>query len=363
MSIPASGRESSAYANESYLQQLLSKAVAAKASDVHLKVGQPPGARVRGDIVYFRAEPLRAADTEHLARHLIKDSAVRDRIGELREYDAAYEAHGVGRFRVNIYRQKGTLAIVMRAIPLNIPTFEDLGCPDACTALAEKDRGLVLVVGAAGNGKSSTLAAMIGHLNRTQPLHVVTIEDPIEFLHTDDKSSISQREIGIDTGTFSDALRAALRQDPDVILVGEIRDELTLDIALKAAETGHLVMSTLHTPDVARTIGRMLALAPKGMPGSSDELRERIGDCLQGIVAQRLLPRKDGEGLVLGAEVLVATGTVREAVKRPENNPPLKELMEKGVHPYGMQTFEMHLKVLVQQGVLDKEVARAAAGF
>jgi twitching motility protein PilT len=363
MSIPASGRESSAYANESYLQQLLSKAVAAKASDVHLKVGQPPGARVRGDIVYFRAEPLRPADTEHLARHLIKDSALRDRIGELREYDAAYEAQGVGRFRVNIYRQKGTLAIVMRAIPLDIPTFEDLGCPDACTALAEKDRGLVLVVGAAGNGKSSTLAAMIGHLNRTQPLHVVTIEDPIEFLHTDNKSSISQREIGIDTGTFSDALRAALRQDPDVILVGEIRDELTLDIALKAAETGHLVMSTLHTPDVARTIGRMLALAPKGMPGSSDELRERIGDCLQGIVAQRLLPRKDGEGLVLGAEVLVATGTVREAVKRPENNPPLKELMEKGVHPYGMQTFEMHLKLLVQQGVLDKEVARAASGF
>jgi twitching motility protein PilT len=363
MSMPASGRESSAYANESYLNQLLGKAVAAKASDVHLKVGQPPGARVRGDIVYFRAEPLRPADTEHLARHLIKDASIRENIATLREYDAAYEAPGVGRFRVNIYRQKGTLAIVMRAIPLEIPSFEDLGCPEACVTLAEKDRGLVLVVGAAGNGKSSTLAAMIGHLNKTQPLHVVTIEDPIEFLHTDNKSSISQREIGIDTGTFSDALRAALRQDPDVILVGEIRDELTLDIALKAAETGHLVMSTLHTPDVARTIGRMLALAPKGMPGSSDELRERIGDCLQGVVAQRLLPKRDGEGLVLGAEVLVATGTVREAIKRPENNPPLKELMEKGVHPYGMQTFEMHLKQLVQQGVLDKEVARAAAGF
>jgi twitching motility protein PilT len=363
MVAPASGRDSSAYANETYLQQLLSKAVAAKASDVHLKVGQPPGARVRGDIVYFRAEPLRPADTEHLARHLIKDAHIRETLFELREYDAAYEAPGVGRFRVNIYRQKGTLAIVMRAIPLVIPTFEDLGCPEACVGLAEKDRGLVLVVGAAGNGKSSTLAAMIGHLNKTQPLHIVTIEDPIEFLHTDDKSSISQREIGIDTGTFSDALRAALRQDPDVILVGEIRDELTLDIALKAAETGHLVMSTLHTPDVARTIGRMLALAPKGMPGSSDELRERIGDSLQGVVAQRLLPRKDGDGLILGAEVLVATGTVREAVKRPENNPPLKELMEKGVHPYGMQTFEMHLKQLVQQGVLDKEVARAASGF
>jgi twitching motility protein PilT len=363
MTAPVGARDPNPYSNESYLNQLLGKAVAAKASDVHLKVGQPPGARVRGDIVYFRAEPLRPSDTEHLARHLIKDSAIRDALDVLREYDAAYEAAGVGRFRVNIYRQKGTLAIVMRAIPLVVPTFADLGCPQACIGLAEKDRGLVLVVGAAGNGKSSTLAAMIGHLNHTQPLHIVTIEDPIEFLHTDNQSSISQREIGIDTGSFSDALRAALRQDPDVILVGEIRDETTLDIALKAAETGHLVLSTLHTPDVARTMGRMLALAPRGQPGSSDELRERIGDCLQGIVAQRLLPKKDGQGVVLAAEVLVATGTVREAVKRPENNPPLKELMEKGVHPYGMQTFEMHIKQLVQQGELDKESARSAVGF
>src|SRR5262249_21120726 len=163
-------------------------------------------------------------------------------------------------------------------------------------------------------------------------------------------------EVGIDTGTFADALRAALRQDPDVILVGEIRDELTLDIALKAAETGHLVLSTLHTPDVARTVGRMLALAPR-QPGASEELRERIGDAIQGIVAQRLLPRKDGQGMVLAAEVLVATGTVRESIKRPEGNPSLKELMEKGTHPYAMQTFEMHLKQLLQQGLLEKEVA------
>jgi twitching motility protein PilT len=341
----------------------LSKAVAAKASDVHLKVGQPPGARVRGDIVYFRSEPLRPQDTEAVARILVKRADVRDSIETLLEYDTAYEAPGVGRFRVNVYRQKGSLAVVMRAIPLQVPTFEELGAPPASQYLAERDRGLVLVVGAAGNGKSSTLAAMIAHLNHTQPLHVVTIEDPIEFLHTDDKSSISQREIGIDTSTFADALRAALRQDPDVILVGEIRDEITMDIALKAAETGHLVLSTLHTPDVARTVGRMMSLAPKGQPGSADELRERIGDSLQGIIAQRLLPKKDGAGLVLAAEVLVATGTVREAIKRPEANPPMKELMEKGVHPYGMQTFEMHLKQLVQQGLLDKEIAKAAAGF
>jgi twitching motility protein PilT len=351
------------YSSEAYLVQLLAKAVAAKASDIHLKVGHPPAARVRGSIVYFRAEPLRPEDTEHLARHLIHDEALRATLGTLREYDAAYDAEGLGRFRVNVYRQKGTLAIVMRAIPHQIPTFEELGAPAACLDLAEKDRGLVLVVGAAGNGKSSTLAAMIGHLNHTQPLHVVTIEDPIEFLHVDDKASVSQREIGIDTDSFANALRAALRQDPDVILVGEIRDEATMDIALKAAETGHLVLSTLHTPDVARTVGRMLSLAPKGQPGSSDEMRERIADTLQGIVAQRLLPKKDGTGLVLVAEVLVATGTVREAIKRPEANPPLKELMEKGAHPYGMQTFEMHLRDLVSRGLMDKDLARAAAVF
>lgn len=353
----------SPYGSESFLVQLLGKAVAAKASDVHLKVGQPPGARVRGELVYFRSEPLGPQDTDALAKLLVKRPEVRASIDTLLEHDTAYEAPGVGRFRVNVYRQKGSLAVVMRAIPLKIPTFEELGVPAAAQYLAERDRGLVLVVGAAGNGKSSTLAAMIGHLNRTQPLHIVTIEDPIEFLHTDDKSSVSQREVGIDTMSFADALRAALRQDPDVILVGEIRDEITLDIALKAAETGHLVMSTLHTPDVARTVGRMLALAPKGQPGSSDELRERIGDSLQGIIAQRLLPNKDGTGLVLAAEILVATGTVRESIKRPENNPPMKELMEKGVHPYGMQTFEMHLKQLVGQGVLDKDLAKAAAGF
>jgi twitching motility protein PilT len=351
-----SSQPSSVYGNESYINQLLAKAVAAKASDIHLKVGIPPAARVRGDLVFFRTEPLRAEDTENIARVVIKDPKVRSEISTLREHDAAYAAAGVGRFRVNIYRQRGTIGIVMRAIPTRIPSFEDLGCPAPCAMLAEKDRGLVLVVGAAGNGKSSTLAAMIGHLNRTQPLHIVTIEDPIEFLHEDDKSSVSQRE-------FADALRAALRQDPDVILVGEIRDELTLDIALKAAETGHLVLSTLHTPDVTRTVGRMLALAPKGQPGSTEEMRERIGDTLQGVVAQRLIPRKDQSGMVLAAEVLVATGTVREAIKRPEGNPSMKELMEKGTHPYGMQTFEMHLKQLLQQGIIDKEIARAASSF
>jgi twitching motility protein PilT len=200
---------------------------------------------------------------------------------------------------------------------------------------------------------------MIGHLNSNHALHIVTIEDPIEFLHDDDKSSVSQREVGFDTPTFASALRAALRQDPDVILVGEIRDPETMEIALMAAETGHLVLSTLHTPDVFRTVSRMLSLST----GDPKEVRERIGDTLQGIIAQRLVPRRDGQGLVLAAEVMVVTGTVRESIKRPEGNPPLKDLLEKGAHPYGMQTFEMHLKRLMAEGVIDRDAARAATGF
>ncbi len=350
----------SPYASTSFIQQLLSKAVAAGASDVHLKVGQPPGARVRGRMVYFRMDGITPDDTEAAARVILEDVQGLADIKTITEVDTSFGVPGIGRFRVNVYRQRGSLAIVMRSIPLNVPSFEDLGCPEAVKLLSEKERGLVVVVGAAGNGKSSTLAAMIGYMNKTRPIHVITIEDPIEFLHRDEMASISQREVGLDTPSFAVALRAALRQDPDVILVGEIRDQETMDIALKAAETGHLVLTTLHTPDVARTINRMLALFDLADPS---ELRDRIADCLQGIVAQRLLPKKDGEGLILTSEVLVMTGTARETIRRPEGNPPLKEVMEKGVHPYGMQTFSMDLKRLVQQGVITKDVARTAAGF
>ena len=349
---------STPYSSEQYVQQLLAKAVAAKASDIHLKVGQPPGARVRGDMVYFRLDKIKPADTEAAARIIIKKPEVLANFEALQEHDTSYGVPGLGRFRVNVYRQRGTLAIVLRSIPQTIPTFEELGCPPAFKDLADKERGLVLVVGAAGNGKSSSLAAMVGYMNTTKALHIVTIEDPIEFLHTDDKSSVSQREIGLDTPNFAVALRAALRQDPDVILVGEIRDEETMDIALKSAETGHLVLSTLHTPDVTRTVNRMLSLGR-----DSGELRDRIADALQGIVAQRLITRRDGQGLVLCAEVLVVTGTARETIKTPQGNPPLKDIMEKGVTPYGMQTFEMHIKELAKAGAVDRELAKSAAGF
>jgi twitching motility protein PilT len=347
------------YASEAYLQQLLQKAIAAGARDVHLKVGQPPGARVRGSLVFFRVERIRPQDTEAAARQLIRDQRVLAELAQLTEHDTSYEVEGVGRFRVNIYRQRGSLAIVMRIVPNVVPTLDQLGAPAVCKVLAEKDRGLVLCVGAAGNGKTSTLAGMLNHMNRSLPRHIVTIEDPIEYVYTDERCSISQREIGYDTKSFASALRAALRQDPDVIQVGEIRDAETMEIALKAAETGHLVLSTLHTPDVARTMNRVIALSQ----GNPDDLRERLADSLQGVIAQRLLPRADGQGVALAAEVLVGTGSVRESIKRPIGNPPLKELMESGAEMYGMQTFEMAVRQLVREGLVDRDVGRAAIGF
>ncbi|HEY5955813.1 MAG TPA: PilT/PilU family type 4a pilus ATPase [Polyangiaceae bacterium] len=347
------------FRSEEYLRQLLRKAVTAGASDVHLKVGQPPGARVRGALVYFRLERLTAEATASIATHLVAGRFAGHSLGELREHDCSYEVQDCARFRVNIYRQRGTLAIVMRVVPYVVPKLGDLGTPAICQQLAEKERGLVLCVGAAGQGKTTTLAAMIDHMNHNSARHVITVEDPIEYLYEDDRCSISQREIGFDTGGYSDALRAALRQDPDVIQVAEIRDSETMDIALKAAETGHLVLATLHTPDVLRTMNRVAALAE----GSTEEIRERLADALQGIVAQRLLPRADGTGVVLASEVLIVTGSVRESIKRPQTNPPLKELMEQGASLYGMQTFDMCIKQLVLDGVVDREVARSYVAF
>ena len=346
------------YASEAFIHQLLGKALAAHASDIHLKVGQPPGARVRGDMVYFRVDKIRPEDSEAAARVLLTGRPAREQLAALQELDTSYSVAGLGRFRVNIYRQRGSLAIVMRSIPLKIPTFDELALPAAVKTLAEQERGLVLVAGAAGSGKSTTLAAMLGHINAGYAKHIVSIEDPIEFLHEDIRSSISQRELGIDTASFAAGLRGALRQDPDVIMAGAIMDEETVELALQAAETGHLVLSAMHTADVARTLQRLLTLGRS--PG---EVRDRLSDCLQGIAAQRLLPRRDGAGVVLAVEILVATPAVREAIRRPEASPPLRELMEKGATPYGMQTFEMHLRSLVAQGVLSKDTAKIATAL
>jgi len=345
--------------DEATLLALLKKGQQYQASDVLLKVGQPPAFRVNGDLHYLQGDKLKPEQTRGLAELILERSRYKGSLEDLLEYDTSYGATGVGRYRCNVYRQRGTLAIALRAIPLRIPNFEELRLPSAVQALAQNERGMILVVGAAGNGKSTSLAAMVHHINTTRRVHIVTIEDPIEYMHPDQLASVSQREIGLDTPDFATALRASLRQDPDVILVGEIRDEETMDIALKAAETGHLVLSTLHTPDVARTVGRILNLASGSDP---KEIRERLSDNLKGIVAQRLLPRVDGQGRVVAVEVLVMTGTARESIKSPDNNLPLKDVMERGVHPYGMQNFEMALKELVQQGLIDVETARAAMG-
>jgi twitching motility protein PilT len=343
--------------DETTFHELLQRGARYNASDALFKVGQPPAFRVAGSLHYLQGERLRPEHTQALAEIVLRQSRYRGELRDLTEYDTAYGVAGVGRYRVNVYRQRGTFAIALRNIPLEIPTFELLNLPPALRMLTELERGMVLVVGAAGNGKSSTLAAMIGLINQSRRAHIVTIEDPIEFLHTDQLATISQREIGLDTPAFTSALRAALRQDPDVILLGEIRDEDTMDTALKAAETGHLVLSTLHTPDVARTVGRILALTKSVEPG---ETRERLADNLKGIVAQRLLPSIDGESRILAAEVLVITGTARESIRKPDKNPGLKEVMERGVHPYGMQTFEMALRQLVNEGRISVEVARQA---
>jgi twitching motility protein PilT len=345
--------------DEATLHELLARGAKYKASDALFKVGQPPAFRVAGDLHYLQGEKLRPEHTQGIADIVLRNSRYRGELRDLMEYDTAYSVSGVGRYRVNIYRQRGTLALALRSIPLIIPTFEQLMLPAAARSMAELERGLVLVVGAAGNGKSSSLAAMINHINQARRLHIVTIEDPIEFLHGDALSTVSQREVGFDTSGFATALRSALRQDPDVILVGEIRDEETMDIALKAAETGHLVLSTLHTQDVTRTISRIVSLIRNADPA---EVRERLSETLKGIIAQRLLPSARGEGRVLAAEALVVTGTAREAIRHPEGNMPLKEVMERGVHPYGMQTFEMHMRSLVNEGRLTVEVARQALG-
>ncbi len=347
------------YASEAFLHQILAKAHAADASDVHLKVGQPPGARVRGDIVYFRAEPLEPQDTEAVARLIIaqrmKSLAA---LSGLREVDMSYEVPELGRFRVNVYLQRGSFAIVMRVIPATCPTFDQLKLPQEVRGLADRDNGLVLVAGAAGQGKSWTLAAMVAHIIATHPKHVVTIEDPIEFVHIDGRSSVSQREVLADTDSFTSGVRAALRQDPNVLMVAEIRDAATLEMVLQAAETGHLVLASLPTANVERTIGRLLS-----MSANAQDMRDRLSDCLQAIVAQRLVLQADGEGHVLATEVLMATSSVRATLKRPEQNPALRELMERGASAQGMHTFAQDVERLVNEGLVDAEVGRQALSF
>src|SRR5260370_11804163 len=265
---------------------------------------------------------------------------------------------GVGRFRVNILRQRSSVMIVMRVIPFDVPTFDSLKLPSILTTIASAERGLILVTGITGSGKSSTMAAIVNHINQTQYKHIVTLENPIEFLHRDINSSVTQREIGVDTEDFRVGLQAALRQDPDVVLIGELRDAATIDTAMKAAETGHVVISTLHTPDAVTTVTRVASMFP---PEDQDGVRARLADALQALLSQRLLPRIDGHGRVAALEIMICTGTVRDLIKDVNRTAELRDYIRDAREQYGMQTFDQHLMALVADGVVGDDTALPAA--
>jgi twitching motility protein PilT len=343
--------------NQDLLHKLLAAGVKHGASDIHFRPGAPPMYRVKKMLAPLKAEPLQPAHTEAIARLIAGRALTKVDIDEVQELDISYSVPGVARFRVNIYRQRGSFAAVLRIIPSEIPTVQTLGLPPVLDKIAEVERGLVLLTGATGSGKSSTLAAMIHRINQLRMAHILTIEDPIEFLHGNLRSSISQREIGLDTRNYVTGLRAALRQDPDVILVGEMRDAESIDIALKAAETGHVVFSTVHTTDAPKTIGRILSV----FPGDEQHtVRQRLAENLRATISQRLLPRSDGTGLVAACEVMIVTGSIREVILDPEQGS-IKDLIEQGRQHHNMQSFDQHLTDLYTAGVITKDVALEAA--
>jgi twitching motility protein PilT len=336
------------------LHEMLTLAHERRASDLHLKVGVPPVLRIDHQLVPVQERPrLTQADLETTVR-LVTTEPQRQQFAQRRELDLGYGVAGLGRFRANLFQQRGTLAIAFRLIPSQIPTFDELYLPPVIATIAMEPRGMVLVTGTAGSGKSTTLAAMIEHMNNNRAGHILTIEDPIEFLHHDKRCMINQREVGIDTGSFAEALRSALRQDPDVILVGEMRDLDTVNTAIIAAETGHLVMSTLHTIDAAETVNRIIAIFP---PYQQGQIRLQLASLLRGVISMRLIPRADGKGRVPAVEVMVATATIRECIANPDKTGKISEVIAAGTSEYGMQTFDQSLMSLYQRGLVSYEEA------
>jgi len=336
------------------INDLLKLSVEKKASDVHLKVGSPPVLRVDGKLVpLVDQKRLSQEDVVNLAFGMMSQQ-MRDKFKQKNEADFAYGVPGLGRFRVNVFMQRGTVGLVLRSIPTKMASFEELTLPPVIGKLAQESRGLILVTGTTGSGKSTTLASMIDHINATRTEHIMTIEDPIEFLHRDKKSLVNQREIGMDTESFSQALRSAMRQDPDIILVGEMRDFDTISVGLTAAETGHLVLSTLHTVDAAETINRIISVFP---PYQQKQVRLQLASVLKGVISQRLMPRADGNGRVPACEVLVVTQTVRECIIDPEKTRQLHDVIAAGTSQYGMQTFDQSLYTLFKDNIITYEEA------
>jgi twitching motility protein PilT len=336
------------------LNEILKIALKGGASDIHLKSGLPPIFRVDGALVPLKnAERLLPEQLEGISRSIM-NPVQKERFETNRECDLAYGIAGLGRFRVNVFQQRGTIGIVFRVIPFGVKTIEQLHLPKVVESIASEQRGLILVTGTTGSGKSTTLAAMIEHINSTRTCHIMTIEDPIEFLIRDRRSIVNQREIGVDTQSFANALRAALRQDPDTILVGEMRDFETIETALLAAETGHLVLSTLHTLDATETVNRIISVFP---PYQQKQVRLQLTSILKAVISQRLVPRADGKGRVPALEVMVSTARVRELIADKDRTKELHDAISKGFTTYGMQTFDQSLMHLVKQNLVTYEEA------
>jgi twitching motility protein PilT len=340
------------------MENIIKAAVERGASDLHIKAGDVFRARIDGKLVPLTKQALTPEQTKSIALRLIANEDDRARIDKINDYDCSWGAPGIGRFRVTILRQRSSFMIVMRVIPFAVPSLERLAVPDVLTQIAEAKRGMVLVTGVTGSGKSTTMAALVNHINEHHHKHIVTLENPIEFLHRDLQSSVTQREIGVDTESFQVGLRAALRQDPDVVLIGEMRDAETIDTAMKAAETGHLLLSTVHTPDAQSTVLRILAMFP---PEEQDVVRVRLAESLHAVISQRLLPRKDGNGRVAALEIMIVTPTIRDLMLDRDRVGEIRDFIAAGRAQYGMQTFDQHLEQLVQDDTIELQVALAAA--
>jgi twitching motility protein PilT len=344
--------------SEEMFHSFLQLAVKRLASDVHFEVGYPPTYRVFGELLAAKYPPLTHADTEAIANFVLQAPGSGFTPLDFREVDRSYSLPGVSRFRASIFKQRGSWGAVMRTIPFQIPDFDLLNLPPVVKTISEARRGLIVVSGATGNGKSTTIASLINNVIQSERLHVVTVEDPIEFIFPGGKGLVIQREVGSDTASYSDALRAALRQDPDIIMVGELRDRESADICLKAAETGHLVITSLHTPDIPRAIGRLVGLFPSD---EQDTVRARLADNIQAVLALRLLMRADAAGLVPAVEALLATSTVREMIRDANKVNELRTYMETAGADLGMHSFDQYLYRLHEAKKISLDSALANA--
>ena len=336
------------------LNEILTVAVKAKGSDIHIKSGLPPIVRIDGRLHPIPNAPRLPSEVVSSMALSMMNQRQREIFDEKWEVDLAYAIPGMGRFRVSAYHQRGTVAMVFRVITMTIPTLENLNLPPVMKKICTEERGLVLVTGTTGSGKSSTLAAMIDYINQNRTCNVITVEDPVEFLHRDNKSIISQREVGCDTQSFASALKGALRQDPDVILVGEMRDLETIETAMTAAETGHLVMSTLHTMDAAETVNRIIGVFP---PYHQRQVRIQLAGIIKGVVSQRLMPKADGKGRVPAVEIMLGTARIRECIDDENKTKEIHDAIAQGFVSYGMQTFDQSLMKLLTSGLISYDEA------